>query len=342
MNSARGRVQEWLGTSYMRIGRKIWWRLPAWAQHLPPVRWYGIHLHAVVRKTDRRDQNHSTLFFRNRAELTLLTRLMERKEAGGTLKMAVMGCSKGAEVYSIMAAIRLARPDLKVSVCGVDVSEDILKFAKEGVYSLAGADEVRSAVNRYGTESEIVAYHTTRDQRGLSLFERVTPIEMEVMFERDGDRARVKSWLSEGISWHCGSAEDPKLVSILGHQDVVVANRFLCHMAPAAAESCLRNLARLVKPGGYLFASGVDLDVREKVAKEMGWEPVEELMKDVYEGDRTLTDGWPTEYWAIEPFKATQRNWMTRYSSAFRLGVNACLMWADNGDGAIAWTTLLS
>ena len=261
--------REHLQATYMRIGRKIWWRLPAWAPHLPLVRWYGMHLHAVVRQTDKRDQNHSTLFFRNRAELALLTRLVERKEAGDTLRIAVMGCSKGAEVYSIMAALRLARPDLKIDVSGVDISEDILKFAREGVYSLSSADEVRTAVNTYGTESEIVAYHTTRDQRGLSLFERVTPIEMEAMFEREGDRATVKAWLRQGTSWHCGSADDPNLALTLGQQDVVVANRFLCHMKPAAAESCLRHLAGLVKPGGYLFVSGVDLDVRERVAKEM-------------------------------------------------------------------------
>ena len=64
-------------------------------------------------------------------------------------------------------------------------------------------------------------------------------------------------------------------------------------------------------------------------------------MKDVHEGDRTLTDGWPTEYWAYEPFKATRRNWTTRYSSAFRLGINACLMWVDDVDVAVAWTGLL-
>jgi hypothetical protein len=29
----------------------------------------------------------------------------------------------------------------------------------------------------------------------------------------------------------------------------MVANWFLCHMHPEEAEECLRNLARLVKPG---------------------------------------------------------------------------------------------
>ena len=164
-------------------------------------------------------------------------------------------------------------------------SAEILEFAKEGTYSLSGSD-----------------HHTARDQQGLSIFERVTPIELGVIFDRQGDQLKVKPWLKEGIRWHCGSVDDPSLPTVLGPQDIVVANCFLRQMQPASAERCLRNVARLVKPGGCLFASGVDLDVRAKVAKELRWEPITEMMKEVYEGDRTLSDGWPTYYWAIEPF----------------------------------------
>jgi SAM-dependent methyltransferase len=303
MSQVRDGLREWIGVNYMKVGRKIWWRLPDWSWQFPPVRWYGMHLHAIVQQTDSRDQNHMTLFFRNRAELRLLTRLAEQKESGADLDIAVLGCSKGTEVYSIIAELRQTRPDLNIKVCGVDISAEILEFAKEGTYSLNGSD-----------------HQTARDQRGISIFERVTPIELGVMFDRQGDQLKVKPWLQEGIRWYCGSVDDPNLSTVLGPQDIVVANRFLCHMQPASAERSLRNIARLVKPGGYLFASGVDLDVRAKVAKELGWESITEMMKEVYEGDRILIDGWPTEYWANEPFRATQRDWTTRYSAAFRLG----------------------
>src|SRR5438034_4334882 len=43
--------------------------------------------------------------------------------------------------------------------------------------------------------------------------------------------------------------------------------------------------SRLVSPGGYLFVSGVDLDVRTKVALDLGWEPVPELIKEIHNGD---------------------------------------------------------
>jgi hypothetical protein len=40
------------------------------------------------------------------------------------------------------------------------------------------------------------------------------------------------------------------------------------HMNASEAERCLRNIARLVTPLGYLFVSGVDLNILTKVAKE--------------------------------------------------------------------------
>ena len=144
--------------------------------------------------------------------------------------------------------------------------------------------------------------------------------EMDAMFDTNGDQVKVKSWLKEGISWRLGDASAPKLINELGTQDMVIANRFLCHMEPAAAERCLRNIAGLVKPGGYMFVSGVDLDVRTKVAKELGWKPVLDLIKEVHEGDSSLVMGWPFGWWGLEPFSEDQRDWKIRYASVFRIG----------------------
>jgi hypothetical protein len=86
------------------------------------------------------------------------------------------------------------------------------------------------------------------------------------------------------------------------------------------AEDCLRNLARLVKPGGYLFVSGVDLGVRSKVARKLGWRPVAELISDIHEGDPSLRRDWPLEYWGLEPFDQGRVDWKTRYASVFQHG----------------------
>ena len=176
-------------------------------------------------------------------------------------------------MYSISYAIRSARPDLKVSLRALDISKDILEFAEAGVYSVRSHDNSGARNTGHLVLDGDVATNTFRDQPS-SIFERMSSGEMTAMFDREGDQVRVKPRFREGITWHLGDAGDPGLVGTLGLQDIVVANRFLCHMYPEEAEVCLRNLARLVKPGGYLFVSGVDLDVRSKVARELGWRPV--------------------------------------------------------------------
>ena len=284
-----------------------------------------MHLHALVllsrdynMRTTRR-QYVATYFLRNRPELELMRRLLDQKGDGSSLQISVLGCSKGAEVYSIAWIIRSARPDLKVRMHAVDISQDVLELAERGIYSLKSPD-VFNAPNHEGvTETGDVTWNTWRDQ-DTSIFERMTDGEMKAMFNGEGDQVTVKAWLKEGIIWHLGDAGDPELVSVLGPQDMVVANRFLCHMDPMAAERCLRNIARLVKPGGYLFVSGVNLDVRTNVAREMGWKPVTELIREIHEGDASLRRSWPLAYWGLEPFNDDRADWRIRYASVFQLG----------------------
>ena len=202
----------------------------------------------------------------------------------------------------------------------VDISQEILEFAEKGVYSLSSGLDVTKGANDEGTTNRRdIAWNTARDQNA-PMFERMTDKEVEAMFEIEGDQARVRPCLKEGVIWLRGDAADPELVRLLGPQDMVVANRFLCHMEPAAAERCLRNVARLVEPGGHLFVSGIDLDVRTSLAQEMGWKPVVDLIKEIHEGDPSLRQGWPLEYWGLEPFWDDRSDWKFRYASVFQVG----------------------
>jgi chemotaxis methyl-accepting protein methylase len=237
-----------------------------------------------------------TFFLRNRPALELMRRLADQKAKGSNLRVAVLACSIGAEVYSILWTIRSARPDLKVLLDAVDISQEILSFAEKGIYA--------------PDTSQFV---------GSSIFERMTEDEMVEMFDWEEDEAKVKLWLREGITWQLGDAADAELINILGPQDMVVASNFLCHMAPADAERCLGNIAQLVSPGGYLFVSGVDLDVRTKVAVELGWEPVPELIAETHNGDPCVRADWPWQWWGLEPLNRRRHDWQIRYAAAFRI-----------------------
>jgi len=278
------------------LNELVWHRLPAPVRDSRIARAYGTRMHDSVRRTADREMYFGTLFLRNRPALELLRQLVEDKE-GGRLRIAVLGCSIGAEVYSILWTLRPALPDLEVVVHGVDVSPEVLEYAEVGLYGSDASERV-----------------------GASIFDRLTEEELEGMFDWRGDRGRIKPWLREGITWTLGDACDPDLVESVGVQDIVVASNFLCHLDASAAETCLRNLPRLTRAGGYLFVSGVDLDIRTRVALDLGWTPVTELLPEMHEGDPLVRADWPWRWWGLEPLDRTRPDWHTRYATAFQVG----------------------
>jgi SAM-dependent methyltransferase len=260
------------------------------------MRLYGSFLHRLAGIEGVRGQAFSTFFLRNRAELELIRRLLELKSNGATLRVAVLGCSTGAEAYSVAWRIRSARPDLTLILHALDISKQAVEFAKSGVYSLK--------------DSQLTA---------TNIFEHMTAAEIKELFDRNGDVVRVKSWIKEGINWHVGDVGQSEILDTLGPQDMVIANNFLCHMDPVEAERCLRNIARLASPYGYLFVSGIDLNVRTKVASDLGWKPLQELLEEIHEAGVGLRSHWPFHYGGLEPLNKRRRDWRIRYASAFQL-----------------------
>lgn len=283
--------------AYLRLNEWIWRRIPRSMSAPRPVVAYGRLMHALVRLHGDRRQYLGTFFLRNRPQLHLVCRLAAFRAKGHAVRVAVLGCSVGAEVYSIVWSLRSTHPELRMLITGVDISNEVLEVAREGVYSPGISDLVKEPI-----------------------CERMTEDEMRRIFDQEGTRLRVKPSLRQGIDWRLGDARDPGIVDALGRQDVVVANDFLCHMKPLEAERCLRNLARLVAPGGYLVVSGIDLDVRTKVAGALSWKPVTDSVEEIHDGDRSLRLSWPWRYWGLEPLDKTRRDWEVRYASVFKLG----------------------
>jgi SAM-dependent methyltransferase/mannose-6-phosphate isomerase-like protein (cupin superfamily) len=281
---------------YLRINGTIWQKLPALFSNLSLVRSYGNLLHTLARRHGVRAQAPSTFFLRNRPQLELIRRLIERRAETDPLRVAVLGCSTGVEAYSIAWRIRSARPDLKVTLHAVDISKRAVEFGECGKYSL---------VDSQLTDTDV--------------FERMSETEMMELFDRDTDAATVKSWIKEGIKWRAGDVLQPETIDALGPQDIVIASNFLCHMPPLMAERCLRNIERLVRPGGYLFVSGIDLDVRTKVADDLGWRPLQELLAEIHEGDPSMKTYWPWHYVGLEPLNKKRKDWKLRYAAAFQV-----------------------
>jgi chemotaxis methyl-accepting protein methylase len=296
----RGRdLGQRLHAAFLELNERLWHRLPARTRDLRVVRAYGSWLHRLVNRHADREMHLGTYFLRNRPELELMRRLVATKEAGARVEIAVLGCSIGVEVYSIVWTLRSSRPDLEVVVDAVDISPDVVDVARLGVYS----DEASTMVHS-------------------SIFEGLTDAERADVFDWEGDRGSIKAALREAITWRVGDASDPTLVASLGTHDLVIANNFLCHMPPADARACLCNLAGFVDPGGLIFVTGVNLDVRTSVALELGWEPIPELRAEIHNGDHLVRSDWPWQWWGLEPLDRRRPDWETRYTAVFRVGTD--------------------
>jgi len=280
----------------LRLNRKLWINLPTSVAHSLVLRRYGDFVHKVAKACGDRRQAHSTFFLRNRPALELIRRLAQGKAKGATLRVAVLGCSTGPEAYSVAWRIRTARTDLNLVLQAADISEEAVEIARCGVYPAKAAALT-----------------------GTNILERLTDAEIGEIFERSGDEVRVKTWVREGIRWLVGDVGGAEIRELLGPQDIVIASNFLCHMNEPSAEACLRNIARLVAPQGYLIVCGVDLDVRTKVSDDLGWSPVQELLEEIHDGDPCIRGFWPWQYGGLEPLDKRRRDWRRRYAAAFQV-----------------------
>jgi chemotaxis methyl-accepting protein methylase len=246
-----------------------------------------------ARQTRRPDSGH-TYFLRNMAQFEVLRDIALDWPATDVLRFASIGCSTGAEVYSALWMIRRARPELRIRAVGADISPSAIRTARSGRYARTDRE-----VQRLGPD-------------------QIESLFRGRLFEADGDTLAVQPWVAGGARWLEASVLDPALVDQLGPQDVVFVNNILCHFPDPEAKAGLVNITRLLVPGGYLFISGVDLDVKTRVTQAAGLVPVRARLEELYEGDAQALRRWPATYWGPEPLDRTRRDWVIRYATLFR------------------------
>ncbi|HEU4643123.1 MAG TPA: CheR family methyltransferase [Gemmatimonadaceae bacterium] len=244
----------------------------------------------------RRPGDEHTFFLRNRVQCEVVRDIALRWAATATFHVASIGCSTGAELYSALWMIRSACPDVGIEATGVDISARALAVARSGCYPRTG-----------------------REVQRLSAAE-IDELACRGLFEVDGETLVVQPWVAAGTRWVEGNVLDPSLLQRIGPQDVVIANNILCHFQDAEAEAGLRNIARLLLPGGHLLVQGIDLDVKTRVVKALGLEPVADRIEELYEGDAHALRRWPRSYWAPEPLDRGRRDWRIRYGTLFQRG----------------------
>src|SRR5215467_3580765 len=81
--------------AFLRLNQSFWKNLPPSGTALGPIHAYGYFLHSLARVQNVRTQAFATFFLRNRPQLELIRRLVQRRAKSDTLKVAVLGCSIG-------------------------------------------------------------------------------------------------------------------------------------------------------------------------------------------------------------------------------------------------------
>lgn len=169
-----------------------------------------------------------TYFLRNANQFRALAALLSSRQKAYTrqLRLLSAGCSTGEEAYSLAITVRetLGNPaDRALLVLGVDLNAEAIESARSGTYSRWSLRETPDAIrgryfvqngNRYAVGEEI---------------------RTRVQFEQQNLLQPAKDlWRNEAY-------------------DIVFCRNVLMYLAPAAASSLIRNIARSLAPGGHLF-----------------------------------------------------------------------------------------
>ena len=138
------------------------------------------------------------------------------------------------------------------------------------------------------------------------------------MFETLPDgRLRVRDWIRADTTWFTADATDLNLVNLIGMQDIVLANNFLGPMDDDLVERCIRNLLKLLRPGGIFVVDGMDQDLRASLFPALGLEPQPDRVEEINNAEPDKRN-WPWDRWAHEPIDRKRVDWRSRYCTIFK------------------------
>lgn len=278
-----------------RVHKLAWDWLTARGVHGQLITEYGRYVQGRNRaRQARRPDSEHTFFLRNKVQFDVLRDLVRDWRGAPRLRIASVGCSTGAELYSALWSAHSTRRDLELAGLGLDISEPSLAAARSGRYSRAGRELER----------------LTREQ--------VDGLIAGGLLVDDGGSLAVPACYRDCARWDTANVFDHALGERFGAHDIVFVNNVLCHFSDAEAVPALENIARLVDVGGYLFINGVNPDVKVAVIPAAGLTPTSDRIEELYNGDAKALTRWPMTYWAPEPFDRRRRDWLLRYGTLFR------------------------
>ena len=252
--------------------------------------------HWHIRRTQQRDQSHYTHFLRLPTQFEALAGpVMEhilgrndRQPSSEPVRIVVVGCSIGAEVYTIASALKVHVPDLAFQIDASDIEASVLVKARAGHY----------------THAEVYSHDLITEEFINNTFER-----------HDGDFVVRKS-IAACVTFKEADIFSPTLTATIPPADIVFAQNFLFHMGPPKARQAFDCIARLLKPQSALFVDGIDLAVKVQATLRHGLDALDYKIEDIHNENLRLK-GWPWNYWGLEPLSKRKPDWRRRYGTIF-------------------------
>jgi len=250
----------------------------------------------LIRKRQRRDQSHYTHFLRLPTQFEALAGpvmdYLGVAKADATspdsLRIAVVGCSIGAEVYTIASTIKKNFPQLDWQIEASDIEAAVLEKARAGRYS----------------KDEVYSHDLIHEEF------------IQETFEAENGNYTIRESIAKAVTFKVADIFSLDLARTIPPADVVFAQNFLFHMHPAQAHEAFDCIARLLKPKSALFIDGIDLPVKVRAAKRNGLVPLDYKIKEIHNENLRL-GGWPWNYWGLEPISQKRHDWRWRYATIF-------------------------
>lgn len=251
--------------------------------------------HWLAMHFERRRHYTFTQFSRLPTQLDALTGpVLDFLGARETLRIIVMGCSTGAEPYTISSILEQRRPDLMLEIEAFDIDREPLEIARRGTY-----------------EAETVFANPL-----------VTESFAATTFDRDGERMTVKPDIAARVSFHLKDAAELRLRADLAPADIVFAQNLMCNLRRPLAARVFDNAVALMKPRAALFVDGMDVDMRQRRSRRFGLVPLDYEIEQIHREAATVRgERYPWEAAGLEPFSDSRRDWKRRYATIFLNGI---------------------
>jgi chemotaxis methyl-accepting protein methylase len=253
--------------------------------------WLALHL-------EKRESFTFTQFLRLPSQYDALTgpvlELLGGPERTEPLRVVVVGCSTGAEPYTISSVLQHRVPDLPFMIDALDYDEKVLEIAARGTYPRPTVINNRFMSDTFVSET----------------------------FDQLSDRFVVKRDVAERVRFRRCDLFDPGFATATGSADIVYAQNILCNMPRGDARRAFDNICALLKPVGVLFIDGMDLDMRARLTRVYDLQPLNYELERIHNEARVIRgERYPWYATGLEPFNDRRKDLARRYATVFYRGV---------------------